>query len=131
MKTISLLVGALFTFSSCVSITTTQKNDIVESKMSGTYVEEKNPGLAAGLNVLPGIGDFYNGNVGYGIVNLLTWPLSVLWAPIGGYDGAQVRNWEESRIYGARKAVTSQAIAAPLSPAELAAPPSNKNNQKK
>lgn len=133
MKKISVLVAAVLAMSSCVSITTMQKQDIVDAKINGTYIEEKNPGLAAGLNVLPGIGDFYNGNVGYGIINLLTWPLSILWAPVGGHDGAMVRNWEESRIYAARKSMTpaTPATPAPLAPAETVAPPTNKVNKKK
>lgn len=60
-------------------------------------VKEKSPGTAAGLNFLPGIGDFYNGNVGLGIVNLLTWPLSILWAPVGGASGANEVNYYSSK----------------------------------
>ena len=131
MKMFSIFVVAVLALSSCASVSTMQKQDIVEAKMNGTYVEEKNAGLAAGLNVLPGIGDFYNGNVGYGIVNLLTWPLSILWAPIGGYDGALVRNWEESRIYAARKTMTSPVPPSPLAPVEPPTPPTNKVNKKK
>lgn len=42
---------------------------------------------------MPGIGDFYNGNVGLGVVNLLTWPFSILWAPVGGATGASEVNY--------------------------------------
>lgn len=55
--------------------------------------KKKNPTTAAVLNVLPGIGDFYNGNIGYGIGNLLLWPLSILWAPVGGASGAEEVNY--------------------------------------
>lgn len=82
----------------CATVSSSQKMDIAEWKAEGVYVEEKNPNLAAGLNCVLGAGDFYNGNVGYGIANLLTWPLSILWAPVGGYDGALAKNWEETQI---------------------------------
>lgn len=51
------------------------------------------------MNILPGIGDFYNGNLGYGIGNLLLWPLSILWAPIGGVSGADEVNYFASKAY--------------------------------
>ncbi|HXH31881.1 MAG TPA: hypothetical protein VNJ01_13815 [Bacteriovoracaceae bacterium] len=77
----------------CTSLNSSQKRELSEWKGQDLKVEEKNEALAAGLNVLPGIGDFYNGNVGLGVVNLLFWPASVLWAPIGGATGAEEANY--------------------------------------
>jgi len=68
-----------------------------EWKAQGLAQERKSEGLAAGLNILPGIGDFYNGNVGLGVVNLLTWPVPILWAPTGGATGAQEVNYYETK----------------------------------
>lgn len=93
-----LILISISLFTSCASINSAQKAQIAEWKGEGVYVEAKSPSLAAGLNCVLGIGDFYNGNIGYGIANLLTWPLSILWAPVGGYDGALLRNWEETTI---------------------------------
>lgn len=44
-----------------------------------------NPGLAGGLNLLPGFGNFYlssydGSQIGYGIINMLTWPISIIWS---------------------------------------------------
>lgn len=97
-KTGIVLVSILM-LASCASINSQQKQELREWQAQNVYVKEKSPGLAAGLNILPGIGDFYNGNVGYGILNLLTWPLSVLWAPIGGASGADEVNYFASKNY--------------------------------
>ncbi len=86
---------------SCSGLNTSQKREFKDWKASGLAEETKSEGLAAGLNVLPGFGDFYNGNVGLGVVNLLTWPFSILWAPIGGATGA-----EEVNYYDTKAAIT-------------------------
>lgn len=82
---------------SCSGLNTAQKREYKEWKSSGLAQEVKSEGLAAGLNVLPGFGDFYNGNTGLGVVNLLAWPLSILWAPVGGANGAEEVNYYESK----------------------------------
>lgn len=74
-------------------ISTMQKSELQAYQAKGLAVEEKNPSLAAGLGILPGFGSFYTRNYGVGIVNLLFWPLSVLWDPISGYDGAVSINY--------------------------------------
>ncbi|MDO7903336.1 hypothetical protein ACE1YR_13995 [Pseudomonas sp. K1(2024)] len=60
-------------------------------------VEEKKPGLAAGLGLLPGGGSFYGRAYGYGVVNLLFWPLSILWDPVSGYDAAEAINYQATK----------------------------------
>jgi hypothetical protein len=42
-------------------------------------MEPKEPIAAAALNLLPGIGDAYNGEWGAFVANFLLWPASVLW----------------------------------------------------
>jgi hypothetical protein len=98
-----LLLALMVISIGCNTITTSQKDQIMQWKAEGVYQEVKDPGTAAGLNLLIGIGDFYNGNIGYGIVNLLFWPLSILWAPIGGYDGALLVNYEHTAVYVAHQ----------------------------
>jgi hypothetical protein len=43
-------------------------------------VEEKNPTLAGGLNLVLGFGDIYNGEWGAFVLDLLLWVPSVVWA---------------------------------------------------
>ncbi|MDR1476820.1 MAG: hypothetical protein LBI17_01680 [Rickettsiales bacterium] len=57
----------------------------VENPRTKNWEEPKSPAEAALLNLLPGIGNFYlcgeeTSHCTYGALNLLTWPLSVLWA---------------------------------------------------
>ncbi len=42
---------------------------------------------------MPGGGSFYTEHYGLGIVNLLFWPLSILWDPISGANGAESINY--------------------------------------
>lgn len=94
---ISLL--SLVIITSCASLNSAQDKELKTWQAKNLEVREKNPSMAAGLNVLPGIGDFYNGNVGLGVVNLLLWPASVLWAPVGGADGAKEVNYYATKAY--------------------------------
>lgn len=45
------------------------------------------------LGLLPGGGSFYTENYGIGVVDLLFWPLSILWDPINGNNGAKAINY--------------------------------------
>lgn len=62
-------------------------------------VQEKSPGLAAGLGLLPGGGSFYGRAYGWGVVNLLLWPVSILWDPVSGYDAAESINYQASKAH--------------------------------
>lgn len=66
-------------------------------KAKGVLVEEKSPSTASALGILPGGGSFYTGNTGLGIVNLLCWPLSILWDPVSGSDGAKTINYNATK----------------------------------
>lgn len=70
-----------------------QKQELRGYQAKGLAVEEKNPGAAAALGLLPGFGSFYTGNIGPGVVSFLFWPLSILWDPVSGYDGALATNY--------------------------------------
>lgn len=63
-------------------------------KADNVLVEEKNPTTGALLGLLPGFGSFYVREPGYGIVNLLFWPASILWDPVSGYQGSMAINYD-------------------------------------
>lgn len=104
MKKIIFLMMALF-LSSCVSLSYQEKVTLKKLKKSGLNAEisangwEKpvNPLLAGALNILPGFGNFYlssedDHQKGYGILNLLFWPLSVVWGVPQAYIDARTLN---------------------------------------
>ena len=57
------------------------------------YQEEKNVGAGFAFGLLPGGGSFYTRHYVVGVVDLLLWPLSVLWDPINGVNGAEEINY--------------------------------------
>jgi hypothetical protein len=76
-----------------------QKAELEHYRAENMLIEEKNPGLAAGLGLLPGVGSFYSRSYGFGVVNLLLWPVSILWDPVSGYDGAEAINYQATRAH--------------------------------
>lgn len=70
-----------------------QKQEYDAMAASGVLYKEKNPGTGAALGILPGGGSFYAGEIGLGVVNLLLWPVSILWDPISGYEGSKADNY--------------------------------------
>ncbi|MNR29201.1 hypothetical protein D3C85_1465750 [compost metagenome] len=76
-----------------------QKTELKHFEARGQAVEEKDPGLAAALGLLPGGGSFYGREYGLGIVNLLFWPASILWDPISGHDAAQSINYQATKAH--------------------------------
>lgn len=81
--------------SACTTLTRQEQNQLKELQAQGVTIdrpvgnyEKPVSGVTAGaLNLLPGIGNFYLGtgnaaessHVLYGVLNLLTWPLSIFW----------------------------------------------------
>ncbi len=97
-STILLLISILST--GCASgINSVQKKELNLYKHKGYYVEEKNPALAGGLGILPGGGSFYTGEYTYGILNLLAWPLSILWDPFSGINSAESQNYSATKMH--------------------------------
>ena len=82
-----ILLSLSLTFMSCVSLSPTDRSQLRDIKaLNLPEQNRKSQATAAALNVLPGIGNFYlatgtdqGGQASIGFVNLLTWPLSVLW----------------------------------------------------
>jgi hypothetical protein len=64
-----------------------QAQGVTVDKPVGNFEKPVSGVTAGALNLLPGIGNFYLGtgnaaessHVLYGVLNLLTWPLSILW----------------------------------------------------
>ena len=105
------LLSLLLISISCTHLTKSEKEDLRELKSYGIREEDEDkvalPALAGGLNLLPGIGNFYLaiGNGGdsshylYGTLNLLTWPVSVLWGVPEAIVDANTINQRELVYY--------------------------------
>jgi hypothetical protein len=84
----------------CASgLNSAQESELAGYRANHLDVQEKSPGLAAGLGLLPGGGSFYGRAYGYGVVNLLLWPISILWDPVSGHDAAESINYQASKAH--------------------------------
>jgi hypothetical protein len=97
MRTGLLLALTACTLSGCSTLTTIEEGDYQRMQVEGVLVEEKSPTMAACLGILPGGGSFYTGNYALGALGLITWPVSVIWDPIAGYNQARVINYRASQ----------------------------------
>ncbi len=98
MKTLIAVVALTFCFG-CASLNNKQEYELTRWEQEGIAIQDKNPTTGAWLGVLPGVGSFYTGQIGLGIVDVLTWPLSIAWDTSSGYQGSKVKNWEQTSIY--------------------------------
>ena len=106
MKNPFLTFIVLILLASCTHLTRQEQLDWRELQNLGVQDKDNqvaNPALAGGLNLLPGFGNFYlaSGNGGdsshwiYGTLNLLTWPISILWAvPEAVVDSSSINKRE-------------------------------------
>ncbi len=96
-----LLTLLIATQVACVSVRPADREFIEELERAGIASDEvkvKDRTTAAVLNVLPGFGSFYlavgthqNAQWGFGLFNLLFWPVSVVWAiPAGSIDAKAI-----------------------------------------
>ena len=85
-----------------------EKRQYMAYEQQGVLVEEKNPTTGALLGLLPGGGSFYAREPALGVLNLLTWPLSILWDPFSGFSGSQSINYAATTY--ARKNDKEQAL---------------------
>jgi hypothetical protein len=88
-----LSIGLLFLISCAAGLTYPQQRELECYKSKGLAVEEKTPGAAAALGLLPGGGSFYTRNYGLGVIGVLFYPLSITWEPINGYQASQTINY--------------------------------------
>ncbi|WP_421683056.1 hypothetical protein HKW98_00400 [Stutzerimonas urumqiensis] len=98
-----LVMGMVAACSGCATgLNSFQKSELRSYEARGLAVEEKNPGMAAVLGLLPGGGSFYGREYGLGVVNLLFWPLSIMWDPISGHSAAESINYGATKAHVAR-----------------------------
>ncbi|WP_063912769.1 MULTISPECIES: hypothetical protein [unclassified Pseudomonas] len=102
MSTIRNLTAAALialTTGCATGLNSAQESELASFRARNLAVEEKSPGLAAGLGLLPGGGSFYGRAYGFGVVNLLFWPLSMLWDPVSGHDAAEMINYQATKAH--------------------------------
>lgn len=105
MKAQRMLLAVSFVAltSGCASgLNSQQKTELRQYEARGQAVQEKNPGTGAALGLLPGGGSFYGREYGLGVVNLLFWPLSILWDPVSGYDASESINYHATKAHIAK-----------------------------
>ncbi|HGJ8994876.1 TPA: hypothetical protein ACJYA0_000296 [Pseudomonas aeruginosa] len=95
-----LIASTLPLASGCASgLNSQQTAELEYYEARNLAVIEKSPGTGAALGLLPGGGSFYGRSYGLGVVNLLFWPLSILWDPVSGYDASQRINYTATRVH--------------------------------
>lgn len=129
---VGVLLGVVFT-TGCVSMSRTDQGfyrEIQAAGMDAHAGDTKDPAAAACLNILPGIGNFYLASgtdqgpqVLYGVLNLLTWPLSILWGVPEAAIDAQTINKLETVHYYRFDPLGKKIYAAALEPTEPPRPP--------
>ncbi len=109
-----ITIGTIF--AGCVSLTYQEKrnlamlraNGITLDRPAGDFEAPNSSLVAGGLNILPGIGNFYlafgQGNdtvqCVYGFTNLLLWPISIVWGvPQGAVDAITLNEREMLYYY--------------------------------
>lgn len=113
----SIITGIMvICLSACTTLTHQEKNTLYSLKAQGITIDKPagnweppaSSGSAGALNLLPGIGNFYlaSGNGGdssqylYGFLNLLTWPISILWGiPEASIDANRINEREMIYFY--------------------------------
>lgn len=84
----------------CASgLNSSQESELAAYRANNLAVEEKSPGLGAALGILPGGGSFYGRSYGFGVLNLLLWPISIFWDPVSGYSAAEAINYQATKAH--------------------------------
>ena len=110
-----IILVPLALVSACANLGSSEKEFLKELRSLGIPDDEqqvKSPPVAGALNILPGFGNFY---LAYGTtesdqwmvggLNLLTWPLSVLWGvPQGALDATTINKKATANYYQYDKA---------------------------
>ena len=83
-----LAMAMMLACSGCVSMSSAEREGWRAMEAQGARASQgpKHPAIAGGLNLLPGIGNFYlatgtdeSGQIWVGVANLLLWPMSPIW----------------------------------------------------
>ncbi len=105
-----IMATSLTTLSACTTLSRQEKTTLYELKQYGIQGAEEtvaHPVVAGMLNILPGCGNFYLAGVSeesnqwlFGFLNLLTWPISVLWGiPEAAIDANTINDRETVSYY--------------------------------
>ena len=111
MKKILLFSVSVAVLAGCTTLTRQetmqlrelQAQGVTVDRPVGNYEKPASPVAAGALNLLPGVGNFYLGTgnaaessqVLYGFLNLLSWPLSIIWAvPEAAIDADNINKRE-------------------------------------
>ena len=78
----------------CTTLTPEQKTEYNMMEKDGVLIKEKDPTTGAWFGLLPGGGSFYGREPVVGVVDLLLWPLSILWDPVIGHETSQTVNYK-------------------------------------
>lgn len=97
VKIAGLLCAVTLASGCATGLNSMQEREYRAMQSENVLVQEKNPTTGAVLGILPGGGSFYAREPALGIVNLLFWPLSILWDPISGRDGSMAINYDLSK----------------------------------
>jgi len=98
MKFKILILGIMIALTTACAtpLNSIRNREYATFERKNVLVEEKKPVLGAVLGILPGGGSFYAGEYTTGVIDLLTWPLSVLWDPVNGYQASKTFNYDET-----------------------------------
>ncbi|MCK4376193.1 MAG: hypothetical protein KAX19_12720 [Candidatus Brocadiae bacterium] len=112
MRRLALVVGicgVVIACSGCLSLTRAEREDLRILKEAGVSLDEprlKSPTMAAVFNVLPGVGNFYLASGteetemwAIGGINVLFWPLSIIWGVPEAAIDAGTMNKREAIYY--------------------------------
>ncbi len=104
MKKIILLFTLLsaLLLTSCSSLNPAEKQQVLKLKSLGIKEDSlgtNSAAVAGALNLLPGGGNFYLGQTGAGIGNLLFWPISPIWGVPQAMIDAKTINTKETLAY--------------------------------
>jgi len=90
--------------SGCVTMSTKEKYQYkdISSRLHEVGMEEektKSPGLAGGLNLLPGVGNAYLGQWDLFAINFLMWPVGIIWSVPQAAGDAKMINKKDTVYY--------------------------------
>ncbi len=89
-----LCLAAVSMAAACTTLTPEQKTEYTLMEKDRVLVAEKKPSTGAWLGILPGGGAFYGREPVVGVIDLLLWPLSVLWDPVVGFETSKKVNYD-------------------------------------
>lgn len=115
MKKFIFIAIYVYLLCGCSTLTYQERNTLVQLEKHGITIDRPvgnwqkpaDPGIAGMLNILPGCGNFYlaTGNGAdsshylYGAMNLLFWPVSIIWGIPEAMKDANIINQRELVYY--------------------------------